>query len=122
MNYEKKLLLSGLLCGLVIFASSMPAAGAGNGPVFTPLVPFPDGTVGRHIWTVPGVIKKNGWVTEFLCTSLDHPGTTAQIGVEIFDNTGTPLNNISVVPAPGATMSLRCFSVTSATASVMGEL
>jgi len=80
MNYVTKL-LSGVVAGLVMVASALPAAAAGNGPLNTPLDAFTDGTPGRYLWTVPGVIKKNGFVTEFMCTNLDAPGTVANIGV-----------------------------------------
>ena len=101
MNDVKKVLLRSLVSGLVTLASALPAAGAGSGPLNTPLVPFTNGTLGRHIWTVPGALKKNGFVTEVSCTNLDAPGTTADIGVEFFDNNGTLLNDISVVPGSG---------------------
>src|SRR5215470_6489888 len=101
MRDWKKMLLPGLV-GLVLNASALPAGAAGDGPINTPLAPFTDGSLGKYLWTVPGVIKKNGFVTEFTCTNLDAPGTAADIGVEIFDETGTQLNNISVAAAPGA--------------------
>jgi len=97
MNYWKK----SLLTGLVMVASAMPAAAAGDGPVNTPLSAFTDGSLGKYLWTVPGVIKKQGFVTDVTCTNLDAPGTVADIGVEIFDETGTRLNDVSVAPAPG---------------------
>jgi len=100
MDYVTKL-LSGVVAGLVMVASALPAAAAGKGPLNTPLDAFTDGTPGRYLWTVPGVIKKNGFVTEFMCTNLDAPGTVANIGVEVFDNTGTQLNNIGVPPPAG---------------------
>ena len=100
MDYVTKL-LSGVVAGLVMVASALPAAAAGNGPLNTPLDPFTDGALARYLWTVPGVIKKNGFVTEFMCTNLDAPGTMANIGVEVFDNTGTQLNNINVPPPAG---------------------
>jgi hypothetical protein len=102
MSYWKKVLLPGLVGGLAVMASAVPAGAAGDGPINTPLAPFTDGSLGKYLWTVPGVVKKQGFVTEVTCTNLDAPGTTADIGVEIFDETGTQLNNISVAPAPGA--------------------
>ena len=102
MRYWKKVLLPGLVGGLVVMASALPAGAAGDGPLNTPLAPFTDGSLGKYLWTVPGVIKKNGIVTEFTCTNLDAPGTAADIGVEIFDETGTQLNNIGFAPAPGS--------------------
>jgi len=100
MDYVTKL-LSGVVAGLVMVASAIPAAAAGSGALNTPLDPFTDGTLSRYLWTVPGVIKKNGFVTEFMCTNLDAPGSVANIGVEIFDNTGTQLNNINSPPPAG---------------------
>src|SRR6059036_1301711 len=94
MVYARKL-LSGVVAGLVVVATALPAVAAGSGPLNTPLDSFTDGTIGRYLWTVPGVIKKNGFITEFMCTNLDAPGSVANIGVEIFDNTGTQLNNIN---------------------------
>src|SRR5437867_958226 len=85
MRYWKKILLPGLVGGLVVLASAMPAGAAGDGPLNTPLAPFTDGSLGKYLWTVPGVIKKQGFVTDFTCTNLDAPGTAADIGVEIFD-------------------------------------
>ena len=101
MSYWKKSLLPGLVGGLVMLASAMPAGAAGDGPLNTPLSAFTDGSLGKYLWTVTGVIKKNGFVTEFTCTNLDAPGTLADIGVEVFDHTGTRLNDVSVAPAPG---------------------
>src|SRR5437763_13861534 len=97
MNYWKK----SLLTGLVMVASAMPAAAAGDGPLNTPLAPFTDGSLGKYLWTVPGVIKKQGFVTDFTCTNLDAPGTVADIGVEIFDETESQLNDVSAVHASG---------------------
>jgi len=37
-----------------------------------------------------------------MCTSLDVPGTTIDVGVEVFDNNGTLLNTIGVTPPAGA--------------------
>ena len=102
MRYWKKVLLPGLVGGLVMVASALPAGAAGDGPLNTPLAPFTDGSLGKYLWTVPGVVKKQGFVTDFTCTNLDAPGTLADIGVEIFDETGTQLNNVSVAPALGA--------------------
>jgi hypothetical protein len=101
MGYWKKRLLPGLVGGLVMMASAMPAGAAGDGPVNTPLSPFKDGSLGKYLWTVPGVVKKQGFVTEFTCTNLDAPGTAADIGVEIFDETGTRLNDVSGTPPAG---------------------
>jgi len=101
MSYWKKSLLPGLVGGLVMMASATPAGAAGDGPVNTPLSAFTDGSLGKYLWTVPGVIKKQGFVTDVTCTNLDAPGTVADIGVEIFDETGTRLNDVSVAPAPG---------------------
>jgi len=101
MSYWKKSLLPGLVGGLVMLASAMPAGAAGDGPLNTPLSPFTDGSLGKYLWTVPGVIKKQGFVTDFTCTNLDAPGTAADIGVEIFDETGTRLNDVSAVPPSG---------------------
>ena len=98
MGYWKKSLLPGLVGGLVMMASVTPAGAAGDGPVNTPLSAFTDGSLGKYLWTVPGVIKKQGFVTDFTCTNLDAPGTAADIGVEIFDETGTRLNDVSAVP------------------------
>ena len=100
MVYARKL-LSGVVAGLVVVATALPAVAAGSGPLNTPLDSFTDGTIGRYLWTVPGVIKKNGFITEFMCTNLDAPGSVANIGVEIFDNTGTQLNNINSPPPAG---------------------
>jgi len=102
MRYWKKVLLPGLVGALVILAGGMPAGATGDGPLNTPLAPFTDGLLGKYLWTIPGVVKKNGFVTEVTCTNLDAPGTVADIGVEIFDETGTQMNDISVAPAPGA--------------------
>jgi hypothetical protein len=90
------------LASLVVLAGAPPAMAAGAGPLFTPLGSFTDGKTAKYVWTVPGALKKNGFVTEFICTSLEFPGTVSDIGVEVFDNTGTQLNNISAAPAPGA--------------------
>jgi hypothetical protein len=67
---------------------------AGNGPLLTPLSPFTDGKVPKHVWTVPGVVKKNNFSTDFSCTNLDGAGKAADIGVEIFDNAGNQLNSV----------------------------
>src|SRR5438093_11652439 len=101
MRYWKEVLLPGVVGGRVVMASALPAGAAGDGPLNTPLAPFTDGSLGKYLWTVPGVIKKQGFVTDFTCTNLDAPGTVADIGVEIFDETGTRLNDVSVAPAPG---------------------
>src|SRR5947208_15696386 len=101
MSNWRKSLLPGLVGGLVMLASAMPAGAAGDGPLNTPLSPFTDGSFGKYLWTVPGEIKKQGFVTDFTCTNLDAPGTAADIGVEIFDETGTRLNDVSVTPPSG---------------------
>ena len=98
MRYWKTILLS----GFAVMVSVLPAGAAGDGPLNTPLSAFTDGSLGKYLWTVPGVVKKQGFVTEVTCTNLDVPGTAADIGVEIFDETGTQLNFINVAPAPGA--------------------
>jgi len=100
MAYARNL-LSGVVAGLAVVATTIPAVAAGSGPLNTPLDSFTDGTIGKYLWTVVGVVKKNGFVTEFMCTNLDAPGGMANIGVEIFDNTGTQLNNISSPPPAG---------------------
>jgi hypothetical protein len=101
MGYWKKRLLPGLVGGLVMMANAMPAGAAGDGPLNTPLSAFTDGSLGKYLWTVPGVMKKQGFVTDVTCTNLDAPGTVADIGVEIFDETGTRLNDVGVAPPPG---------------------
>lgn len=60
---------------------------------------FPDGQGSIHLWTVPGVIRRNGMVTTFICTNIGP--VAADIGVQVFDDTGTPQNDFSVAPAPG---------------------
>ena len=97
MRYWTKILLG----GLAVMVSALPAGAAGDGPLNTPLSPFTDGSLAKYLWTVTGVLKKQGFVTDVTCTNLDVPGTVADIGVEIFDETGTQLNNINVAPAPG---------------------
>lgn len=92
-----------ILFVLAWIAPPMPAAGAGDGPLYTPLSAFTDGRPAKHLWTVPGVVRRNGFATTFLCTNLDFPGTTANIGVEIFDATGTRVNNVGAAPVPPAT-------------------
>ena len=47
------------------------------------------------------MIKKNDFTTEFLCTNLDAPGVNANIGVEVFNQTGTQLNSVSTAPTAG---------------------
>jgi hypothetical protein len=49
------------------------------------------------------------------------PAVEASNGESTMMRYRRPFSQIEVVPAVGATMSFRCFSVTSATASVMGE-
>jgi len=103
VELSRTLGLAAGICGLLVAVSRMPAIAAGNGPLGTPLSSFTDGTIPRHVYTVPGVLKKNGFVTEFLCTNLSPVGAPANIGVEVFDNTGTQLNSVSATPAPGST-------------------
>jgi len=82
-----------LLSGAIVLAASTRVA-AGDGLLNTPLKPFVDGKLGRHVWTVPGVIKRGNFSTDFMCTSLEAPGVVIDIGVEIFDNLGNQMNDI----------------------------
>ena len=93
--------ISSAVLAFVLVASAAPA-GAGNGPLYTPLAAFTDGKTGRHLWTVAGVTKRLGIVTAISCTSLDVPGASADIGVEFFDEAGTQLNTVGTPAAPGA--------------------
>jgi hypothetical protein len=46
------------------------------------------------------VIRRQGFTTTFLCTNIGRG--VVDIGVHVFDATGTPLNDFSIAPAPGA--------------------
>lgn len=76
-------------------------AAADAGVIDTALPNLQTGSVTRHVFTVPGVIKNNNLETEFICTSLDT--SPARIGVEIFAATGgAPLNNVNEGVGDGA--------------------
>lgn len=61
---------------------------------------FTDGSTAFHLWTVPGVVRRNGLVTEVLCTNIGL--APVNIGVRFFDQQGSPINDFGAPPAPGA--------------------
>lgn len=91
----------GIVCSLILIAGLAPRARAGDGPFYTPLNTFSDGTASKQFYIAIGVVSRKGFDTYFQCTNLDAPGTSAHIGVEVFDQTGTRLNDISSPPPSG---------------------
>ena len=61
---------------------------------------FTNGATAFHLWTVPGVVKRNGMVTEIICTNIGP--APAHIGVQFLDESGGALNDFGVPPAAGA--------------------
>ncbi len=100
------------LSALVIVAAvcSLSAGLAVAGVADTPLPQFSDLKSSVLISTIPGVVKRNGLETEFVCTSLD--SALVDIGVEIFGPDGSLLNDVSAGTgaildvAPGQTVTL----------------
>jgi len=92
--------IAALAVGILVGGASL--VNAGDGPLYTPLGTFTDGKLAKHVWTVVGAAKKLGIVTAISCTSLEVPGTSMDIGVEFFDDTGTQLNTVSTPAGPGA--------------------
>ena len=61
---------------------------------------FTNGATAFHIWTVPGAVKRNGLVSEIVCTNIGL--APADIGVRFFDESGAAINDFGVLPGPGA--------------------
>lgn len=74
---------------------------AGAGVVDSPLPVFQGGAIGRILFTIPGVIKNNNIETIVSCTSLEQ-SRVITVAVEVFDATGTLLNDASAPSLDGA--------------------
>jgi hypothetical protein len=73
---------------------SFAAVPAFAGIIDTPLPVLPQGDrVGKSIYQVTGVRTSAGIAAAFHCTNVDT--VDVEIGVEIFDFNGTPLNDVS---------------------------
>ncbi len=96
-----------LLCAAAFTVVALPAP-TRAGVADTPLPVFSDGKASVSVLTIPGVIKRSGLETVFLCTSVD--SVAVDIGVEIFDPAGALQNNVNagigaaLNVAPGATV------------------
>ncbi len=77
------------------FASDLPGALVDTTTVGlpSPLPRFSDGKSSVAIMTIPGVVKRGRLQTDVLCTSFE--SSPVNIGVEIFDSSGTLLNNVT---------------------------
>ena len=62
---------------------------------------FTDGATAFHLLTVPSAVKRNGLVTEIVCTNIGLG--PVDIGVRFFDASGTALNDFGAPPPAGST-------------------
>ncbi|GIW40279.1 MAG: hypothetical protein KatS3mg076_0856 [Candidatus Binatia bacterium] len=78
---------------LLFFVLALPFRAARAGVADTPLPRFSDGSPSVLVGTFTGVTKRGRLQTDFLCTSF--AGGATHIGVEVFDQDGTLLNDVS---------------------------
>ena len=97
-------------CAALALLVGALACPAHAGPADTPLPTFSDSKTAVKVYTAIGAIKNNGLETAFFCTNLD--SAPQDIGVEVFDQTGTRGNTIGsgngavLGVAPGATVTI----------------
>ncbi len=82
-------LVTAWVCSALMFGGARRAAA---GVADSPLPQFSDGKQSVAVLTVPGVVSRQRLQTDFLCTSVD--SSPIDIGVELFDPTGTRLNDV----------------------------
>jgi len=82
---------TGVLLGLAVLFG--PCVRAQAGIADAPLPRFADGKQSVLVRAVPGVVKRGGLETDFLCTSFD--SGVVDIGVEVFGTDGARLNDVT---------------------------